>query len=128
MNEAIDAFHERYNAAWGAHDPDAIARLHTADSVFHVHTGQEPARGQEAIRNAAARLFELLPDLVFEPVSLRVGEDFWVTEMKMTGTTAAGAPFEIDLVDVVYVEDGLVTSKQSYVDGAAMQAALASVG
>ena len=46
----------------------------------------------------------------------------------MTGTTSAGAPVEIDLVDVVSVKEGLVASKQSYVDGAAMQAAQASVG
>lgn len=73
-------------------------------------------------------VFELVPDLGFEPVSLRVGEDYWVAEWTMTGTTSAGAPVEIDLVDVVSVKEGLVASKQSYVDGAAMQAAQASVG
>lgn len=128
MSEETGALFERYHAAWESHDPDAIARMHNADSEFHVHSGQEPARGREAIRNATAQVFELVPDLAFEPMSLRVGEDFWVAEWKMTGTTAAGAPVEIDLVDVVSVEDGLVASKQSYVDGAAMQAALASVG
>ncbi|WP_454793169.1 hypothetical protein [Mycolicibacterium lutetiense] len=46
----------------------------------------------------------------------------------MTGTTPTGVPVEIDLVDVVSVEDGLVASKQSYVDGAAMQAAMAGTG
>ncbi|MEV0671386.1 nuclear transport factor 2 family protein [Mycobacterium sp. NPDC050441] len=128
MNEATETLFERYHAAWVGHDPDAIARLHSAGSVFHVHAGQEPARGHEEIRQAAARVFELVPDLGFEPVSLRVGEDYWVAEWKMTGTTPTGVPVEIDLVDVVSVEEGLVTSKQSYVDGAAMQAAMATRG
>ncbi len=126
MCEATEALFKRYHAAWVAHEPDVIAGLHSAVSVFHVHAGQEPARGQEAIRNAVAHVFELVPDLGFEPVSLRIGEDYWVAEWKMTGTTPSGAPVEIDLVDVVSVEEGLVASKQSYVDGAAMQAAMAS--
>lgn len=128
MNDATEALFERYHAAWVGHDPDAVAGMHSAESVFHVHAGQEPARGAEAIRRAVAQVFELVPDLGFEPVSLRVGEDYWVAEWKMTGTTPTGVPVEIDLVDVVSVEDGLVASKQSYVDGAAMQAALAGTG
>ncbi|WKG03510.1 nuclear transport factor 2 family protein [Mycolicibacterium sp. HK-90] len=124
MNESTRALFERYHAAWTAHDPDAIATMHSADSVFHVHAGQQPARGPEAIRQAAAGVFALVPDLRFEPVSLRVGADYWVAEWTMTGTTPTGAPVEIDLVDVVSVEAGLVTSKQSYLDGAAMQAAV----
>ncbi|WP_441958673.1 nuclear transport factor 2 family protein [Mycolicibacterium houstonense] len=126
MNESTRALFERYHAAWTAHDPDAIARLHSADSVFHVHAGQDPARGPDAIRQAAAGVFALVPDLRFEPVSLRVGEDYWVAEWTMTGTTPTGFPVEIDLVDVVSVESGLVTSKQSYLDGAAMHAAINS--
>ncbi|MGV0810565.1 nuclear transport factor 2 family protein [Mycolicibacterium boenickei] len=127
MSEATEALFERYHAAWVGHDPDAIAGLHSADSVFHLHVGQEPARGRESIRQAAAQVFELVPDLGFEPVSLRVGDDYWVAEWKMTGTTATGAPVEIDLVDVVSVEQGLVAGKQSYVDGAAMQAAMLEI-
>lgn len=127
MSEATETLFERYHAAWVGHDADAIAGLHSVDSVFHLHVGQDPARGREAIRLAAAQVFELMPDLGFEPVSLRVGEDYWVAEWTMTGTTPAGAPVEIDLVDVVSVEDGLVTGKQSYVDGAAMQAAMAEI-
>jgi len=125
MTDSTRDLFERYHAAWVAHDPDTIASLHSSNAVFHLHAGQQPARGREDIRQAAAQTFALVPDLGFEPVSLRVGDDFWVAEWKMTGTTQTGAPVEIDLVDVVSVEGGLVTSKQSYVDGAAMQAALA---
>ncbi|WP_438485197.1 nuclear transport factor 2 family protein [Streptomyces sp. S186] len=126
MTAATRELFERYHACWEARDPDRIAELHTADSVFHLHSGQAPARGRAAVREAAAGMFALVPDLAFAFVSLRTGEDFWAVQFKLTGTSAAGAPFEVDLADFVLVEDGAVKEKHSYVDGVAMQAALAS--
>ncbi|MCP2292678.1 nuclear transport factor 2 family protein [Nocardia amikacinitolerans] len=116
---------ERYHACWADRDPDRIIELHTADSVFHLHSGQEPARGRAAIREAAAGTFALVPDLTFHLVSLRVGDDFWVVQWQLTGTSAAGNRVCVDLADYVLVEDGAVKEKHSYVDGVAMQAALA---
>lgn len=126
MSEATRDLFERYHACWEARDPDRVVELHTPDSVFHLHSGQPPARGREAIREAAAGAFALVPDLEFDLVSLRVGEDFWVVQWKMTGTSATGAEVGIDLVDFVLVEDGAVKEKHSYVDGVAMQAAMAA--
>jgi uncharacterized protein (TIGR02246 family) len=116
---------ERYHACWVARDPDRIAELHTVDSVFHLHSGQTPALGRAAIREAAAGTFALVPDLTFELASLRVGEDFWVVQWKLTGTSAADAAVDVDLADFVLVENGAVKEKHSYVDGVAMQAAMA---
>ncbi|GAA3046443.1 hypothetical protein GCM10020000_27960 [Streptomyces olivoverticillatus] len=116
---------ERYHSCWEARDPDRIAELHTDGSVFHLHSGQDPVRGRAAIREAAAGMFEFVPDLAFDSVSLRVGEDFWVAQFKLTGTSAVGAMVDVDLMDYVLVEGGAVKEKHSYVDGAAMQAALA---
>ena len=111
---------ERYADAWERRDPDAIAELHTEDSVFHLHTaGSEPARGREAVRDAFTAMFQQWPDLSFEVVSLHVGDDFWAVEWKVR---ASG--FEADLADVVTVEDGLVKSKQSYLDALTVQAQL----
>ncbi|MEV6115882.1 ester cyclase [Streptomyces sp. NPDC052109] len=81
-------------------------------------------RGREAIREAAAAMFGLVPDLAFEFVSLRTGEDFWVVQWKLTGTAVSGAVVDVDLADFVLVENGAVKEKHSYVDGMAMQAAL----
>ncbi|MFE5584602.1 nuclear transport factor 2 family protein [Kitasatospora sp. NPDC056531] len=116
---------ERYHACWEARDPDRIAELHTIDSVFHLHSGQPPALGRAAVRQAAADSFELVPDLGFKIVSLRFGEDFWVARFKMTGKSASGAALDVDLADFVLVENGAVKEKHSYVDGVAMQAAIA---
>jgi hypothetical protein len=77
------------------------------------------------VRQALADLVAQSPDLAFEPVSERAGDDFWVAEWRMIGTFASsGTPFAVDLVDVVVVEDGLVKSKDSYIDAVSLQAQL----
>jgi steroid delta-isomerase-like uncharacterized protein len=119
-----DLFH-RYADAWGSHDPDAIIALHTDDTRFHAHIGQEPAHGKAAVRQAFADLLAQFPDLGFEQVSLITGSDFWVVEWKMTGTLAAtGAQFEVDVIDLITVENGRVRTKGSYLDAVSMQAQL----
>ncbi|WP_433594502.1 nuclear transport factor 2 family protein [Nocardia sp. CA-145437] len=125
MSDTKDLF-ERYHACWAAHDPDRIAQLHTPDAIFHLHSGREPARGRDAIRAAAAENFALVPDLTFTMVNLRVGEDFWVVQWVLTGTSITGAAVHVDIADLVLVEGGLVREKHTYVDGVAMQAALSA--
>jgi steroid delta-isomerase-like uncharacterized protein len=116
---------QRYAEAWGRHDPDAIVALHTEDTRFHAHIGQEPAIGKAEVREAFAGQFAQFPDLAFDQVSLKTGSDYWVVEWKMSGTLAAtGAAFEVDLVDLITVEDGLVRTKDSYLDAVSMQAQL----
>jgi len=44
----VDDLFQRYADAWGRRDPDAIVALHTEDTTFHAHIGQEPARGKAA--------------------------------------------------------------------------------
>ena len=124
----MDDLFQRYADAWGRHDPDAIVALHTEDTTFHAHIGQEPARGKAAVRQAFADLFAQFPDLDFTQVSLRTGPDFWVVEWRMSGTLAGtDSAFEVDLVDLITVEDGLVKSKDSYIDAVSMQAQLPMV-
>ncbi|WP_433566976.1 nuclear transport factor 2 family protein [Nocardia sp. CA-151230] len=115
---------ERYHACWVDRDPDRIVELHTADSIFHLHSGQEPARGRAAIREAAVGTFALLPDLAFHQISWRGGEDFWAVQFQMIWTSATGNRVCVDLADYVLIENGAVKEKHSYVDGVAMQAAL----
>jgi steroid delta-isomerase-like uncharacterized protein len=124
----VDDLFQRYADAWGRHDPDAIVALHTEDTTFRAHVGQEPAHGKAAVRQAFADLFAQFPDLAFTQVSLRTGPDFWIVEWLMSGTLAGtDAGFEVDLVDLVTIEDGLVKSKDSYLDAVSMQAQLPMV-
>ncbi|UGT54852.1 nuclear transport factor 2 family protein [Nocardia asteroides] len=125
MSDATKDLFERYHACWADRDPDRIVELHTPDSVFHLHSGGKPARGRAEIRTAAAETFALVPDLTFTQVSLRVGDDFWVVQWTLSGTSVTGGTVDVDIADVVFVENGAVREKHTYVDGVAMQAALA---
>ena len=121
----MDDLFQRYADAWGRRNPDAIVALHTDDTTFHAHVGQEPARGKAAVRRAFADLLAQFPDLAFTQVSLRTGSDFWVVEWRMSGTLAGtDSAFEVDLVDLITVADGLVKSKDSYIDAVSLQAQL----
>ncbi|MFE7797673.1 nuclear transport factor 2 family protein [Nocardia sp. NPDC057440] len=126
MSAATKDLFERYHACWADRDPDRIVALHTPDSIFHLHSGSQPARGRAEIRAAAVETFALVPDLTFHLVTLRVGDDFWVVQWRLSGTSAMGGLVDVDLADVVLIEDGAVREKHSYVDGVAMQAALAA--
>jgi uncharacterized protein (TIGR02246 family) len=131
---AIEALAERYGAAWNAQDLDGIIALHADDGSFQLHVpGGEPVEGREAIGEAFAGFLAQLPDVRFEPRHLRAGPDFWVLESAMTGTVAApfdvdgeqldapGARVEVDCVDVIAIRDGLVHSKDTYLDALTFQ-------
>ena len=90
-DSTIQDLADRYGDAWHSHDPDAIVALHTDDTKFHLHVGDEPARGREAVRETFAQILTQWPDLHFHPVALRYGDDFWVAEWRMTATGADGS-------------------------------------
>src|SRR3954471_9053507 len=131
---AIRMLAQRYGEAWNRQSLDAIMDLHTDDSVFVAHAaGSLPAEGKEAVREAFASYLALLPDINFAERALHVGDDHWVLESTMSGTVAGsievegqalgegGARVEADCVDVIAVRDGLVASKQTYIDSLSMQ-------
>lgn len=120
MSSSTQELALRYGQAWAEHDPDAIAALHTEDSVFHMHDIAEPACGRDAVRDAVAGVLEQSPDLRFEPIRVMFGTDHFVTEYEMSGTVD-GKPFACDGADVFTLRDGLVARKDSYVDWLAFQ-------
>jgi len=131
---AIRELAVRYGEAWNSQDLDAIMNLHTDDSVFVAHAaGSEPCEGREAVRQAFAGYLALLPDINFAERALHVGDGHWVLESAMSGTVAQpievegealgtrGRRIAVDCVDVIEVRDGLVASKQTYIDSLEMQ-------
>jgi steroid delta-isomerase-like uncharacterized protein len=123
LREAID----RYNAAWNAHDLDAIMALHAPDMVFENHTAGEAAEG-EAARAHIASIFETWPDIAFATRRLYVREGLVVQEWTATATHTrtmrrgdlvaepTGRKVEWDGLDVIPFEDGLVKRKDVYSD------------
>ena len=116
-----------YNAAWNAHDLDAIAALNAPDMVFENHTAGERAEGAEALEHIA-RIFESWPDIAFSTRRLYVREDLVVQEWTATATHVtelrrgdivappSGRRVEWNGMDVIPFENGLVKRKDVYSD------------
>jgi steroid delta-isomerase-like uncharacterized protein len=118
---------ERYNAAWNAHDLDAIAAMHARDMVFENHTAGESARGEDVLRHIAS-IFETWPDIRFETRRLYVRDGIVTQEWTASATHAntmrrgdlvaapTGKRIEWRGVDVIPFENGLVKRKDVYSD------------
>jgi ketosteroid isomerase-like protein len=115
---SVEVLAARYEQAWNSRDLDAIASLHTADSVFQLHAlGGQEVVGRDAIHANFATFLDQFPDVHFARERLRVGSGHWVFESKLT---AASAQIEIDCIDVIEVRDGLVARKDTYLDTAGL--------
>lgn len=118
---------ERYNAAWNAHDLDAITALHTDDMVFENHTAGERAVGDE-VRAHVAAIFDAWPDLAFATRRAYDGPDHAVCEWTASATHTqpmrrgslvaepSGAQLSWEGVDVFTLRDGLIARKDVYSD------------
>jgi ketosteroid isomerase-like protein len=133
----IEELAGRYGDAWNTQDLEGIVAKHAPDGIFQLHApGSAPVQGHAALREAFAGFLTQLPDIHFEPVRLRAGEDFWVLESRMSGTVSApievedetieatGTRVDVDFLDVIAVEDGLLARKDSYLDTLGFQTQL----
>jgi steroid delta-isomerase-like uncharacterized protein len=125
--EALREAIERYNAAWNAHDLDAIMAMHASDMVFENHTAGESATGEGA-RGHIGAIFETWPDIAFTTRRLYVREGLVVQEWTAAATHTktmrrgdlvaepTGNRVEWDGLDVIPFEDGLVKRKDVWSD------------
>ena len=119
----LQAFIDRYNAAWNDHDIDAIVSMHTEDSVFENHTTGDVNVGKEAIGRAISGIFTVFPDLSFETRRQYIREDLVVQEWTARGThlgKMTRASIEVEPtrraveyrgLDVIPISGGLVARK-----------------
>jgi len=112
----LEAVIDRYNAAWNAHDLDAIVALHAPGMVFENHTAGERAEGAE-VRDHIAEIFANWPDLVFRGRRLYARDGLVVSEWTATATDGDGRRLEWDGVDVFPFENGLIARKDVYSAG-----------
>lgn len=113
-----EAFIDRFNTVWDAHDLDGIADMFTDDVIFEAsfgpHAYGERASGKDAAKKLAAAVFETVPDLHFAEIRHVVMPGLAVVESKTTGTPVGGTAYEIDIVDVLTLRDGKIAAKRSY--------------
>jgi ketosteroid isomerase-like protein len=109
VRELIDS----YNDAWNRQDLDAIHEAHAPDIVFHNHNAGERVEGADAVRAHIARIFENWPTLRFTGRSLRVADDFAVSEWTARGEKD-GQLLEWDGVDIFPIADGRIARKDVY--------------
>jgi ketosteroid isomerase-like protein len=107
---------ERYNAAWNAHDLDAIVSMHAPGMVFENHTVGERAEGPE-VREHIDRIFQNWPDLRFTGRRLYVRDGLVVNEWTAQATDKEGRRLEWDGIDVFPFENGLILRKDVYSAG-----------
>jgi len=124
----LQDFIDRYNAAWNAHDVDAIVSMHTDDSVFENHVTGDVNVGREEIGRAITGIFAVFPDLNFEGRRTYIRKDLVVQEWTARGThegpmrrsgievAPTGRTVEYRGMDVIPIRDGLVARKDVYSD------------
>jgi len=135
MSESVVDLAGSYCAAWNAHDLEEILALHTEDSTFAFHIGVPPVVGKSAIRESFAASLRQYADVHFAVERLHVGAGHYVAEMRFSALAVrsragqalagGGVAIEIDLVDVMTVEGGLVKRKDSYTDPVTLRRQLA---
>ena len=110
----LDALLEAFNAR----DADAVAALMHPDGSWEETEGPPPLgrvhRGRAAVREAADRLFRLLPDGRFSDDDRFVCGDRALLEWTYRATTPLGGELHARGCDVLTLRDGLVLRKASY--------------
>jgi steroid delta-isomerase-like uncharacterized protein len=124
---------DRYGEAWNTHDLDAILALHTEDTVFALHAGDEPVVGAPAVRESFAASLEQWPDIHFAAEDVQLGAEHATARWSVTATLATpleldsgtAAPssrsLRFDAVDVLLVRGGRIARKDTYIDAISLQ-------
>jgi ketosteroid isomerase-like protein len=110
---ALEETIERYNAAWNAHDVEAIVAFHAPNMVFQNHTAGDLVEGDEVGPHIAG-IFERNPDLQFTGRRLYARDGIVVSEWTATATNREGRRVEWDGIDVFPCEGGLILRKDVY--------------
>ena len=110
---------ERFNAAFGRHDVDAIMATMTDDCVFESTAPPNGRRfvGQAEVRAAWESFFRSSPDAAFETEELFAAGDRCVVRWRYQWLDPRGQAGHIRGVDLFRVQDGKVAEKLAYVKG-----------
>jgi ketosteroid isomerase-like protein len=110
---------ERFNAAFGRHDIDAIMAAMTDDCIFESTAPPDGRKfeGQAAVRAAWESFFRSSPDAAFETEEMFAAGDHCVVRWRYQWVDPQGQEGHIRGVDLFRVRDGKIAEKLAYVKG-----------
>ena len=117
--ESTRATIDRFNEAFNSHDPDALARVLTDDTVFEDTSPPPDGRrieGKAAVVDYWRAWFARNEGAVFEAEDIIVGDDRAVV-LWIYRKVRNGQPWHLRGVDVFTVRGGKVAAKRAYVKG-----------
>ena len=116
-----DAFVDRFNRVWNAHDVDGILAMMTDDVVFEASFGTDPwgtrVIGRAGVRQFLKEMFERIADIRWDETRHFACPEHAVVEWLITGTPNGGARFEVEGCDVLTLREGKIAAKRSYRKG-----------
>ncbi len=120
---------KRYSEAWESRDIDKILALHKEDSVYQLHfLGEPPATGKDEIKRAFENVFVIAPDYESTVQDIYFADDSITVRFILKAAPTepfiiggkrfipSGKAYEIEAIDTIEFEGGLVKSKQTYMD------------
>lgn len=108
----------RFAQAWNERDVEALMGCMAEDCAFHAAAGADPEGtrhlGRDAVRAAYSAIFEAFPQAHWAPSHTLLQGDCAFTGWRFTGTTAAGAPVEVEGGDLLVFAGEKIALKDSY--------------
>src|SRR5207247_2970185 len=124
----IEQLAKRYAEAWNGHDVDAILEMHTDDAALQIFVGLPAFVGKEQMRGAMEQSFEMWRGYRFNSRNVYCRDGLVIYQGTISGTLTTelelgditikptATEIEFEAVDVLPVESGLFTRKDSYID------------
>jgi ketosteroid isomerase-like protein len=105
---------QEFDGAIEARDTDAVVSAFTDDCEIELLG--ITLRGKEGARKWASWLFNSVPDIKFEPVTILVDKDTFFEEFRVIGTLPNGKVVESKQAEVLVYKDYKVKSLRIYFD------------
>ena len=109
---------QAFNAAWNAHDADAVMGFFTDDCVYHASSGPDlmgaTYRGRDEVRAAVVAFLERFPDAHFVGHAAVVTGDQGFTEWTFTATAADGQAVRFRGCDLFSFDGDRVAVKNAF--------------
>ena len=124
----LNAFAQRYAAAWSSQDPERLASFYTENGFLQINEGT-PSVGREAITETARSFMAAFPDMVVRLIELRRVNDEVEFHWHWTGTFTGpgGNGNAVDLRGYeqwTLNDDGLILQSLGHYDEAEYQSQL----